>query len=140
MNGPELLKLINNRQSDRAYISTPVEREKLERILEAGRLAPSACNSQPWKFIVVDNPELKNKIADFDGRDISKIDDGVKGSNAHQNAGEDISGFLVHFSSHNNQLAGNIYRARSSSRRRRFSSGVPIVMRSLSSSRFSLLK
>ncbi len=64
MNGIKLLKLINNRQSDRAYLSNPIERDKLERILEAGRLAPSACNAQPWKFIVVDHTDLKNKIAD----------------------------------------------------------------------------
>ncbi|MCK7534392.1 MAG: nitroreductase family protein [Marinilabiliales bacterium] len=31
-----------------------VEKEKLDRIIEAGRIAPSACNAQPWKFIVVD--------------------------------------------------------------------------------------
>jgi nitroreductase len=56
--------LINNRQSVRSYKPDAVEKEKLDRILEAGRLSPSACNAQPWKFIVVDNPELKNKIAD----------------------------------------------------------------------------
>lgn len=64
MNGQELLKLINFRQSDRAYLSTPIEEEKINRILEAGRLAPSACNAQPWKFIVINDQELKNKIAD----------------------------------------------------------------------------
>lgn len=64
MDGSLLLKLINKRQSDRAYLSNPIEKEKLNRILEAGRLAPSACNAQPWKFIVVDQQELKNKIAD----------------------------------------------------------------------------
>jgi nitroreductase len=64
MNGIKLLELINKRQSDRAYLSNPIEEDKLERILEAGRLAPSACNAQPWKFIVVDQQELKNKIAD----------------------------------------------------------------------------
>jgi nitroreductase len=58
-------ELIKERQSDRAFDpSKAVEKEKLERILEAGRLAPSACNSQPWKFVVVDDVELKNKIAD----------------------------------------------------------------------------
>lgn len=56
--------IIKNRQSDRGYTSKPVEKEKLHRILESARLAPSACNAQPWKFIVVDNPELKNKLAD----------------------------------------------------------------------------
>jgi len=56
--------LIRNRQSVRGYKPDLVEKDKLDRILEAGRLSPSACNAQPWKFIVVDDPELKNKIAD----------------------------------------------------------------------------
>lgn len=64
INGTELLELLKYRQSDRAYLSNPIEKEKLNRILEAGRLAPSACNAQPWKFIIVDQQELKNKIAD----------------------------------------------------------------------------
>jgi nitroreductase len=62
--GTELLELINFRQSDRAYLTKPIEDEEMNRILEAARLAPSACNAQPWKFIVVNNPDLKNKIAD----------------------------------------------------------------------------
>ena len=61
--GKEMLELIAGRQSDRKYLDIPVEREKIERILEAGRISPSACNAQPWKFIVVDNTELKTKIA-----------------------------------------------------------------------------
>ncbi len=56
--------LVKNRQSDRGYKNLPVEKDKIDRILEAGRLAPSACNAQPWRFIVVDDPELKNKVAD----------------------------------------------------------------------------
>jgi nitroreductase len=60
----DFLELVNNRQSDRKYFDKPVEEEKLLRCLEAARLAPSACNAQPWSFIVVDNPELKNAIAD----------------------------------------------------------------------------
>lgn len=61
----EFLELVQGRQSDRKFDpSRPVEREKIERILEAARLAPSACNAQPWHFIVVDEPELKNKVAD----------------------------------------------------------------------------
>ena len=58
------LELVQNRQSDRAYDSKPVEKEKIEYILEAARLAPSACNAQPWKIIVVDDVVLKNTIAD----------------------------------------------------------------------------
>jgi nitroreductase len=56
-------ELINNRQSVRKYQEKPVEREKMETILEALHLAPSACNSQPWRMIMVDNPELKNEVA-----------------------------------------------------------------------------
>ncbi len=52
------------RQSVREYLDKPVEKEKVERCIEAARLAPSACNAQPWKFIIVDQPELKNRIAD----------------------------------------------------------------------------
>jgi nitroreductase len=57
------IDLVLRRRSCRRYLSRPIPRESLERCLEAARFAPSACNSQPWRFIVVDNPELKNKIA-----------------------------------------------------------------------------
>ena len=58
------LELAQNRQSDRAYSDKPVETEKLERILEAARLAPSACNAQPWKIIVVSDTEKRMQVAD----------------------------------------------------------------------------
>jgi len=58
------LELVRSRQSDRAYLDTPVEREKIERILEAAHLAPSACNAQPWKFIVVTDPEKRTQVAE----------------------------------------------------------------------------
>ncbi len=57
------LELVKARQSDRAYDMTrSVEPEKLERILEAARLAPSACNAQPWKFVVVTDKDLSVKV------------------------------------------------------------------------------
>ncbi len=56
------LELIQKRQSDRKYTDRPIEKEKLERCLEASRLAPSASNSQPWTFVVVNEPELVKKI------------------------------------------------------------------------------
>lgn len=56
-------KLIQQRQSVRKYQDKPVERKKLEKLIEAVHLAPSACNSQPWKVIIVDEPELKNRVA-----------------------------------------------------------------------------
>ncbi len=57
------LDLVLYRQSCRRYQSRPVERAIMERCLEAARLAPSACNSQPWRFIVVQDPVLKERVA-----------------------------------------------------------------------------
>ena len=54
----EFSELIRVRQSDRKYLPQEVEEEKIVKCLEAARLAPSANNSQPWKFIVVNEPEL----------------------------------------------------------------------------------
>lgn len=59
MKETNFLKLANIRKSIRKYKDTPVESEKILTCLEASRLAPSACNSQPWKFIVLDKPEIK---------------------------------------------------------------------------------
>jgi nitroreductase len=58
------LKLAAARRSIRAFQDRPVEREKLALCLEAARLAPSACNAQPWKFVVVDEPALRKRLAD----------------------------------------------------------------------------
>jgi nitroreductase len=57
------LELVRRRDSVRRYLDKPVEREKVELCLEAARLAPSTSNSQPWRFIVVDEPELKSRVA-----------------------------------------------------------------------------
>jgi nitroreductase len=57
-------QLAQLRQSTRKYSNQIVEKEKIERIIESCQLAPSACNSQPWKFIIIDNPALKEKISD----------------------------------------------------------------------------
>lgn len=59
------LELVSKRFSLRKYSSKKVDRELIEKCLEAARLAPSACNSQPWYFIVVDVEESKNKLADI---------------------------------------------------------------------------
>jgi len=55
--------LVNYRFSVRKYKNQPVEPEKVEACIEAARLAPSASNSQPWKFIVINDPALKEKVA-----------------------------------------------------------------------------
>lgn len=57
-----LKQLILKRQSDRNYDARPVAPEQILQCLEAARLAPSACNSQPWKFVVADEPNLVKEI------------------------------------------------------------------------------
>jgi nitroreductase len=64
IDGKTVLELIKGRQSDRKYAGTPIEQDKLDRVIEAGRMSPSACNAQPWKFVVVNDPELVLKVAD----------------------------------------------------------------------------
>lgn len=56
-------KILRNRRSIRRFLPAPVETEKLRACLEAARLAPSAHNVQPWRFVVVDDPELKDRLA-----------------------------------------------------------------------------
>lgn len=58
----DFFDLINRRESVRAYLEKDVEIEKIEKIIEAARVSPSACNSQPWKFIVVNNKEIVDKL------------------------------------------------------------------------------
>jgi nitroreductase len=65
MHPSDLLALFQSRQSVRGYVDRQVERHKIESCLEAARLAPSACNAQPWTFVVIDRPELRHKLADL---------------------------------------------------------------------------
>jgi len=59
----EYTELIRSRESIRNYdLNRPVPKKILEKILDAGRLAPSACNYQPWKFIVVFSPPMLEKV------------------------------------------------------------------------------
>lgn len=57
-------ELIAKRRSIRRYLDISVERNKILECLEAARLAPSADNVQPWRFLVIDDPVLKAKFAD----------------------------------------------------------------------------
>ncbi len=57
------LDLVNKRYSVRNYKTAPVPHEIVVRCVEAARLAPSACNSQPWKFVIVDAPQLVSELA-----------------------------------------------------------------------------
>jgi nitroreductase len=59
----ELFETIKNRRSIRHYKTDPVDDEKINAILEAGRWAPSWANTQCWRFIVIRAPEVKAKLA-----------------------------------------------------------------------------
>ncbi len=56
-------ELVNKRYSCRKYRGKSIEREKIDRCLKSARLAPSACNAQPWEFIVLDDEKKRAKVA-----------------------------------------------------------------------------
>jgi len=56
------LTAIRERRSANRFISQPITDEQLDAILEAGRWAPSALNSQPWNFVVVTDPSLRSQM------------------------------------------------------------------------------
>ncbi len=58
----DFLDLVKNRYACRSYQPRPVEQDKLLRVLEAVRLAPSGSNRQPWKFVVVQDQEVKRGL------------------------------------------------------------------------------
>ncbi len=55
--------LIVQRRSIRRYRDQPVEREKILTCIEAARMAPSADNVQPWRFLIIDDPKIKTTFA-----------------------------------------------------------------------------
>jgi nitroreductase len=57
-----LYEVIQTRRSVRQYKATPVPQATLDRIWEAARLAPSACNFQPWRFLLVQSPEARGCV------------------------------------------------------------------------------
>jgi nitroreductase len=62
MNYEDLLELVKARRSFRRFKSDPVPKDILEKVLEAGRHPPSAGNSQPWEFVVVQDTATKKRI------------------------------------------------------------------------------
>ncbi len=63
MNGADFLELVRRRYSCRSYRPDPVPEEVLTRCVEALRLAPSACNRQPWRVVLVTAPDLRQQLA-----------------------------------------------------------------------------
>ncbi len=93
------LELVENRQSDRAYDTRDIEKEKVDYILQAARLAPSACNAQPWKIIVVDDVALKNKLADTTSSKVLGLNHFTKQAPIHLVLVEERANFTSGFGS-----------------------------------------
>ncbi len=58
----KLMPEIMNRQSADSFLDEPIPEESLNNILDAGRIAPSAKNRQPWRFIVLQDPDVRERI------------------------------------------------------------------------------
>ena len=65
MNIDELIDFLSTRRSVRRFKPTPIPDGYLEKMVEAARWSPSGANAQPWEFIIVKDPETKNKIAEY---------------------------------------------------------------------------
>jgi len=61
----EALQALAARHSTRQFFPKPIPPETLERILDAGRLAATACNDQPWEFLVLTDPEKRAQLAEI---------------------------------------------------------------------------
>jgi nitroreductase len=63
VNSMDIFEVFDKRYSCRKYNGQKVEREKLIKIVECARLAPSACNTQPWHYVIVDDTDKVNAIS-----------------------------------------------------------------------------
>jgi nitroreductase len=61
----DVLEAIKTRRSVRTFKKAPVPEELVEKVLEAGRWAPSSKNRQPWKFIVLRSSEVRKKLSEL---------------------------------------------------------------------------
>jgi len=65
MDYDSLLELVKKRRSTRKFKPEPIPDEYVDKIIEVARWAPSGANSQPWEFIIIKKPELKQKIIEY---------------------------------------------------------------------------
>lgn len=60
----DAIEVLKTRRSVRRYLKKPVEKEKIETIIDCARLAPTAINIQPWEFIVLTDFQIKKNVAE----------------------------------------------------------------------------
>lgn len=68
-----ILENIKSRRSVRNFKEEPVPKEAIEKIVEAGRFAPSALNRQPWKFIIINDAKLIEELSHIAQRCIKRV-------------------------------------------------------------------
>lgn len=95
------LDVLRRRRSIRAGFQgdVPVSEDLVDRVLEAGRWAPSAGNSQPWEFVVIRDAETRQKIVELfkaQMRDKIEIEEAARGQRKRVNAGLDFRHAPVH--------------------------------------------
>lgn len=61
----DMLTALHTRRSIRKYTDEPVSREDIRVLLDAAMIAPSAGNSRPWQFVVIDDPQLLKKVPEI---------------------------------------------------------------------------
>lgn len=66
-------ELVKQRYSCRKFLPLPVEEEKILQCIESARLAPSACNAQPWKFVIVNDVSLKERLVEAATQGVYRI-------------------------------------------------------------------
>ncbi len=63
----EFYEVVNTRRSVRTYKPDPIPDDVMRRILDAARVAPSGSNRQPWRYVLVKNPDVRKKVANLCG-------------------------------------------------------------------------
>jgi nitroreductase len=77
----QVIEAIKKRRSVRAYKPDPIPKDVIKIIIEAGNEAPSAMNSQPWRFVAVEDKEIKRKLLQAAIPNVQKILEPLKGIN-----------------------------------------------------------
>lgn len=77
----QVIEAIKKRRAVRSYKPDPIPRDVIKTIIEAGNEAPSAMNSQPWRFVVVEDKEIKRKLLQAALPNVQKILEPLKETN-----------------------------------------------------------
>lgn len=89
----DIFELIKTRRSIRKFQDKPIPKEMIEKIVEAGIRAPSSMNRQPWRFVVVGDPDAKKLLAEEAKSELKKF---LQTDEAKKKWGDAVSRFMEH--------------------------------------------